>query len=160
MFVPNRWRSVDFSRIEAAGKFYYLEGLRDDMVAQVKPGQHLEFTIETRRVTETIAAVLEFSKRYCGPDSENNLSVVFRWKGLEGRILSTWASPDRRLSGAGTAHQDKIVAETEIPVSTPINAIGLHVEKVLKPVFRLFDGKEFESSVIQDIVEETLGRRM
>ena len=160
-YATSMFRSLDFSRMEASGRFYYLEGLRDDLVKNVVPGEHLEFAIEIGRVTEVIAACLAFAKEFCGPGSNNDLAFAFRWRGIGGRRLSTWASPNRGWSCLPNepADQDELVTYVTLPVETPPDAIGPHAEAVVRPLFRLFKGWAFESSVIQDIVTNRLNNR-
>lgn len=159
-YVTQTFHSLDFSRMDASGRFYYLEALRDDMVGQVSPSEHLEFVIETARVTESIAICLTFAKEFCGPDSLNDLAFAFRWRGLRGRRLSTWANSRRNFYSRELADQDEIVTYATMPVATMPDAIGLHVEALVKPVFRLFGGWEFQSSVIQDIVAGRLNSQL
>lgn len=159
-YVTKLFQSLDFSRIDASGRFYYAEAMRDDIAGRVTPGQHFEFAMETARVAEIIAMCLTFAKEFCGRDSPNDLAFAFRWRDLRGRRLSSWASPRRNFYSRGTADQDEIVTSTTMPVATVPDAIGLHVETVVKPLFRLFGGWEFDSSVIQDIVVERLRGRL
>jgi hypothetical protein len=158
--VTQMFPSLDFSRMDASGKFYYLEAFRDDMAEQVRPGEHLEFVIETARVAEIIATCLAFAKDFCGSDSSNDLAFAFRWRGLSGRRLSTWANPRRSFCSPDLACQNEVISYATMPVATVANAIGPHVEAVLKPVFRLFGGWEFKSSVIQDIVAGRLNNQL
>lgn len=158
-YVNARFHSLDFSRIEASGRFYYLEGLRDDLVAEELPAfERLEYVTETARVTEVIAVILLFAKMFCGSEAANEVTFSFRWRGLAKRWL--WFRSGRTLINRRQATQDEIVTHATIPVATPVQAIGLQVENVIKPVFRLFGGWEFESDVILEIVTDRLKRRL
>ena len=53
-----------------------------------------------------------------------------------------------------------IVSYATVPVATVPHAVGLLVEAVLKPMVRLFQGREFQSRVIQDIVTGRLNNRL
>jgi hypothetical protein len=159
-YVTQMFPSLDFSRMDASGAFYYVEALRDDMQKQVAPGKYLEFVIETARVTEIFAVCLAFAKEFCGADSSNDLAFAFRWRGLRGRQLSTWANPARMLRSRDVAEQDEIVTYATMPVAMPSSAIGLHVEGVVKSLFRLFGGRQFESRTIQEIVSGRLGNEL
>jgi hypothetical protein len=159
-YVTEMFPSLDFSRMDASGKFYSLEGLRDDLVKNVPPRQHLEFVIETARVAEILAMCLLFAKEFCGADSANELSVAFRWRGLADRHLSAWANPDRGFRTRNVASQDEFVTHVTVPVAIAPDAIGPHVEAVLKPLFRLFGGWEFQSRVLQQIVTDRVLNNM
>ena len=99
-YITRVFHSLDFSRMDACGAFYYLEALRDDVQQQVPVGKYLEFVIETARVAEIIAVCLAFAKEFCGAEASNDLAFAFRWRGLRGRELSTWANPGRMLRSA------------------------------------------------------------
>jgi hypothetical protein len=116
--------------------------------------------METARVAEIIATTLAFAKTFCGPDSTNELSFAFRWRGLAGRHLSSWASPDRHFFTAQTAQQDDLLTHVSMPIATVPEAIGLHVEAIVKPLFRLFGGTAFQSGVLQSIVTDRLNSRL
>jgi hypothetical protein len=155
-YVTVMFPSVDFSRIDSSGKFYALEGFRDDLTQHVPPKQYLEFVIETARVAETMATCLFFAKDFCGPESTNELCFGFRWRGLKGRRLSSWANPGRSFVTRDAAVQDELVTHVTIPIASAPDAIGLQVESVVKPLFRLFGGWEFESQVLQQIVADRI----
>lgn len=158
-YVETLFNTLDFSRMDESGRFYYVEALQDDITDQVPRGKHFEFVIETARVAEIIATCLAFAKEFCGPESSNDLVFAFRWRGLRGRWLSTWANPGRSLRLRESARQDEVITYATIPLATAPDAIGLHVEAVVKPLFRLFGGCEFDSRVIQDIVTRRLTNR-
>ncbi len=147
---------LDFSRIESSGKFYYLEPLPGDF-SQKPQLQYLEFVYETARIAEVIAVVLLFAKAFCGEESDNHVTFALRWKGLAGRRLG---SQERFFWSHGLATQNDFVTHATIPVSIAISAIGLHVESIVKQLFRLFGGQVFDSRVIQQIVEDRLNRRL
>ncbi len=155
-FDPQLFNILEFARIEASGKFYYLEGLRDDLSGQVTPGESLEFVIETRRVTECLATALTISRAFIGTDASNDLAVAVRWRGLSGRRIVSWAERGRHFVSAQTAHDDEVTTYTVLPVNTPLNAIAAHALKLIKPTFMLFGGWAFEDSVLESIVSSTL----
>jgi hypothetical protein len=158
--VAQHFKSLDFSRIESAGRFYYLEALRDDLARQIKPREHLDFVIETARITEIIATILLFAKHFCGNDSDNQVHFAIRWRSLAGRALSSWSDPARGFVDLQPSIKDELVQEVVLPVAIAVDAIGLHIETIVKPLFRLFGGRTFESGVIQQIVSGRLQRRL
>jgi hypothetical protein len=151
---------IDFSRIEASGKFCFIEGLHDDLSERIKPREQLDFVLQATRLTDTIAKILHFSKEFCGNDSDCELTLAIRWTGLLNRRLSSWAHPDRYFISRDVAHQDDILTHATIPVSCAIDGIGLHIESILVRVTRLFGGWKFDSRVIQQIVTERLVNRI
>jgi hypothetical protein len=153
------WRMLEFSRIDADGRFYYVESLNGDLQKFGVPKTDLEFVYETDRVTEIIAIALSFARAYCGREAKNDLVVAMRWKGLKDRFLSS-ARDHRAFRTPHKSKQDVKVTRTTIPLDIATNAIGLHIENLLKPVFALFGGWTFESSVLQQIISKRLGTRI
>lgn len=156
LYAPTLFNLLEFSRIESLGRFYYCEGLRDDLTANVAPGQHLEFVGETQRVTEIIATVLDISKIFCGTDSTNTITFTFRWRSLTGRHLSTWANPNRNYYSRSTSVQDDFERTVAMPVATVPEAIQPHVEAIMKQLFLLFGGEHFHETVLAQIIKRTL----
>lgn len=157
-YDPTLFNTLDFSRIEEAGRFCYIEGLRDDLTNTVPKGTQLEFVGQTKSVTEILTGVLTFSKAFCGPESKNEIAVGIKWRRLSGRRLTSWAHPRRGFATRALAQDDECVSHVVLPVATPSNAVGPHVENLVKPLFRLFGGWKFDSTVLQQIVGETLRR--
>ena len=127
-YVTQPFHSLDFSGMDASGRFYYLEALRDDMVGDVEPREHLEFVRETARVTKIIATCLTFAKEFCGSDSCNDLAFAFRWRGLKGRELSAWAHP-RRLSAQLHRQTRKRLLPTQRCPSRPLQVRSVRTLK-------------------------------
>lgn len=148
---------LDFSRIERSGQFYFFEPLPGDFSPRTKAHTVLEFVQETARIAEIIAVIMQFAKAFCGNDSKNQVTFAFRWEGLANRRLG---SMDRMSWSRGVATQNDYVTHATIPVSIAISAIGLHVESIVKQLFRLFAGHAFDSTVIQNIVEDRMNSRL
>jgi hypothetical protein len=158
-FEMEMWRMLEFSRIDAEGRFYYVESLNGDLQKIGKPKTDLEFVYETDRVTEIVAIALCFARAFCGPKATNDLVITMRWKGLKDRYLSSMRD-HRNFRAPRTAKQDVIVTHATIALDIATNAIGLHIERLVKPVFALFGGWSFDSSVIQRIVSNRLDTRI
>lgn len=153
---------LDFWRMEPAGKFYHLRGLEDDMpraVPAFPPGTLLDFLLQISRTAEVISIGLSFARSMGCDEKETALAFAFRWTGLKDRYLASWVEPSRSLRSAGKSEQDEMTTTVSLPLETPRGAIAPYVEKAVAPLFVLFDGKRFESSVIEGIVNQTVGRR-
>ena len=85
-----------------------------------------------------------------------SLAFAFRWSELKGRYLTSWVQPLRAFHKRAPASQDEVVTAVTVPLDTPRSAIAPHVEAVVRHLFALFRGTEFDSRVIRGIVEESL----
>jgi hypothetical protein len=154
---------LDFWRMEPRGVFYHLCRLEDDL-AQAHggpaPGKELDFSLQVSRVTEVISTGLSFARSLGCDEAKTSMIFGFRWAGLQGRHLTSWADRRRRFRPfGGMSNQDQIVRPLTVPLETPPAGIAPHVENVVRGVFALFGGREFESWIIEDIVKDTLRQR-
>jgi Putative DNA-binding domain len=154
IFTP----SVDFWRIEPRGWFYQICGLKDDLFPRLTPRTVLDFLIQISRTAEVMSIGLSFARSLGCDPTKTVLQFGFRWSRLQGRRLVSWAEPGRMLHTQDTSSQDVIVTSVTVPLDTPPTGIAPHVENAVRDLFALFGGMQFESRVITDIVNKTLGR--
>ena len=159
-YSTKMWVMLEFARIQSSGQFYYLEGLRDDLTPQrLQPHTQLEFVAETLQVTRTIATTLSFARMFCGDQTDNMITFVFRWRGLAGRHLTSWAHSDRSFYSDKPSTEDEVMTHTTMPISTANNALLPHVERIVKPLFLRFGGMEFVPQVLAQIVDDCVNNR-
>jgi hypothetical protein len=153
--------SLDFWRIETRGVFYHIRGLEDDFMAHrgLQPRTELDFCAQIGRVAEVMSMGLSLGRSLGCDEAKTSLVFGFRWTGLAGRSLTSWASPERRLRRIVAASQDEITTQATVPLETPQAGIAPHVENVIRDLFALFNGLELASAVIEDIVKKALGHR-
>ena len=148
---------LDFLRLSPQGKFYLYRVLEDDVTEEGRgpaPLTTLEFVFPVLHVAEAMAVGISFAKAM-GCDPENaKLSFAFRWSGLAGRVLSTWAHPVRGLLDSRSAYQNEVVAYQTIPLNTPLPALESHVYQVTKPLFEIFGGFTFAQQVIENLTRD------
>jgi hypothetical protein len=154
---------IDFMRKEPSGRFYLLRGLRDDLSIAGKPpppNTVLDFGLVILRVAEAIAVGRAFARAMGCPEEDTALEFGFRWRGMRGRALSSWANPSRHLSMSRTSVQDEILCRVSVPlIGAPETTID-HTYTVVSPLFGLFDGFEIARSVVADLVTRLLERRL
>lgn len=163
VIAPGLFRGhLDFWRIEASGRLYHLRGLEDDLIGDGGPPPYafLDFCLEVGRTAEIISDAMAIAQAFHPQPSEAQLCVAIRLRNLNGRGLTSWAQPGRYFHARAPAHQNDITTVVAMPLDTPRNAIGPYVERLVRPVFALFGGTKFETSVIDGIVQQTIGRRM
>ena len=158
----DRFGITDYWQINPAGRFYYVRALEDDVRQEthgLAPGSVLDFYLVVYRVTETISAVLQFS-RELGASGENLIAFAFRWRGLRGRILGSWSTPRRMLRQQRRAYDDEVKASIEMAGDVPESAVPSHVYQVVQQLFLTFEGYELPQQVIEEIASDVLKGRM
>jgi hypothetical protein len=154
------WNShFDFYRYDPTGNFYSFRILDDDGTSLVAPGIFLDYIIVTHRVLETLAVGFAFSKAMDYSIDESELFFGFRWTKLSGRKLNTWSNRTGSLWVSEMAEDDEIFSYIAIPLHTPIDAIAPFCQQVLNPLFRLFNGREFELPFYERELVNLLKRR-
>ncbi len=151
---------LDFWRLDPQGEFYQLEALQDDFheVRGVPRGTQLDFHLQVERVVEFVTAARSFARSMGCPEAGTSLACAFRWRGLKGRRLVSRRHPGSvRLRPA--AVQDELVSTLTVPLEVPPSALGPHVHEVLRPLFTLFGGAEFEATVIENLVRDIVAKR-
>lgn len=154
---------IDFNRFDPKGRFYYLSAFPDDIsTADHRPAAltALDSSIPVFHCAEAIAIGLAFAKAMgCSPEN-CTLQFVFRWTGLGGRKLSTWANPRRMpFFGRGAAYQDTITLYQTVPLDTPNSAIAGLLAPTLSPLYELFDGFKLSPANVEQLVDDLLNRR-
>ena len=154
---------VDFMQKKVNGHFYLLRGLQDDLTKShrgPKPNTELDFGISILRTAEAISVGRVFALALgCDPE-EAQLEFGFRWSGLKGRMLTSWASPERSLSRHLTAKENEIICRTTVPLFSSPENITEATYQVVSEVFALFDGYIIDLSVVDDLVRRLLERRI
>ena len=153
--------SLDFWRIGPPAVFYHIRALEGDFARppDYPYRKQLDFYLQIARVAEIISTGLSFG-RSLGCDAEKTSLVFgFRWKGLLNRDLASIIDPQRWIPPTAASHQDEVVTVVRIPLETPPTGIAPHVEKAVADLFMLFGGMQFESSVVEKIVNECLSKR-
>lgn len=153
--------NIDFWRLSPKGSFYLYRGLRDDIGKtdrSPKLGTALDFGLVIRKVAECISVAIDFAKAM-GAGENDTISFAFRWKGLKGRKLCSWANPERMLHYHPEAYQDDLSTEISIPIDTAKIALSGYVHQVTNDLFQVFDGYTLPEAATEDIVKKMIERR-
>lgn len=152
---------IDFMRLSPKGRFYLRRALQDDMQSSRKPEPmtRFDFTRPICGTAEAIAVGIAFAKAMgCDPE-KTQLAFGFRWTTLKERSLVSWADPRHFLLAKGPAYQDEFITCVEVPLQTPLSALGEIVNQVVQPLFEIFDGFELEKGVVEELTHEVLETR-
>jgi hypothetical protein len=108
---------------------------------------------------ECIATGLNVVKAL-GWDREAKLGFCFRWTGLGGRELASWANPLVNFAPGRVAEQDRVDCYVAVPVDTPVSAIGPYVETAINQLYILFRGMEMPREAVEHWVQRFVERRL
>lgn len=156
-------KQFDFMRKDPEGLFYLRRPLQDDTSVTDRgplPNTQLDFGLSILRVAEAIAVGKAFATALEYESETTTLEFGFRWAGLEGRVLSSWANPERFLRGNLVATQNEITCRTTVPLFASQESISEYTYDVVSPLFRLFSGFEISTEVVEDFVTRLLERRL
>ena len=160
--TPNL-RHIDFMRLNPEGRFYLRRAFEDDILTHLphspEPMEYFDFLFPVERTAEALAVGIAFAKAMgCDPE-KTQLAFGFRWTGLQGRQLTSWVEPMRHISPRGPAYQDEVTAFVEVPLETPLSALGEFVNQAVKPLFGVFDGFALSKDVVEELTRVLIERR-
>jgi hypothetical protein len=138
--------SYDYWAARNNGDFYLLQSLFEDRRAP----NEIFFNTRIVRTTEAIL----FLRNYCrnlGVLDSAMASVRVSHRGLAGRVLAS-SNANRSLSLNAQSAADESQSEIVLQVGMIEEQLVEHVEKLLSPMFILFDFQEFHEAVYTDIV--------
>lgn len=156
---------ADFWSISPRGSFFHWRQLEDDLRPTdrgIQPNTVLDFALVVLRTAEAVAVALHFARTLVEAErlSSSALAVAFRWNGLANRTLSSWASQGRYISPGRESFQNDVEVSRELPLDVPDDVLPSHVEALVAPVFRVFNGFVLSTRVIEDLVGRLLQRRL
>ena len=122
--------------------------------------KQLDFGLVILRTAEAISVALAFARAMGCPVETTSLSFVFRWTTMKGRELSSWANFHRHMPHGNTAYQGDITSQVIVPLKTPSSAIAEYVYPITKTVFEAFNGVEIGISVIENLTQRLIERRL
>ncbi len=149
----------DFWRISPEGKAFLLRGYQDDSPRQnFEPSTRFALTIPVWRVAEALL----HARRYALAISTEDSSILFKttWSGLNGRVLSTWASPHRfPLMDDRIARQDKVSSQREVFIDEIEANLPEVVHSIVRPLFEVFDFYEISPQLVAEEISRIRTRR-
>ena len=162
MFERGWGNTIDFMRLDPEGRFYLRRSLQEDISGNIQhpsPMTVFDFSLPVIRTAEAIAVGIEFAKGM-GCNLENTqLAFVFKWAKLRGRNLVSWSDPRRYISRGRSAYQDEVLTFVNVPLETPLSALGEYVNRAVQPLFEIFDGFVLGKDVIEDLTQRFIQRK-
>ncbi|MBW4465535.1 MAG: ATP-binding protein [Pegethrix bostrychoides GSE-TBD4-15B] len=162
--LERSWGShIDFMRLDPQGKFFLRRALEDDMQEpdrSPRPLTVLDWGLSIIRTAEAIAVGIAFAiSMGCLPE-KTTLAFGFKWSGLKGRKISSWANPRRVMFHSYSAYQDEVIVFVNVPLDTPLSALSQYVSKVIKPLFETFEGFTLGEDIIEEMTRSLIERRL
>lgn len=161
--IVNGWREIDFMRLDPRGRFYLRRALEDDISGSPSvssPLKVLDFGLPVIRTSEAIAVGIALAKAMgCDPE-KTELAFAFKWTKLRERELVSWANPGRYISPGRSAYQDEVFVHINVPLETPLSALGEFVNHAVQPLFEIFDGFVLGKEVVEDLTRRLIERRL
>ena len=148
-------------RLDPKGQFYLRQAFYEDVQGRnPEPMKCLDFTLPIKGIAEAIAVGIAFAKAMGYDLEKTQLAFGFRWTELKERNLVSLVEPTRHIWPRGPAYQDEVFVFVEVPLETPLFALGAHVNKAVKPLFEVFNGFELGDDVVEDLTRKTIERRL
>lgn len=151
-------QNLDFQRMHASGEFYLWRILDDDLTHKVRPRAAFDPTIAAYRVIEVLLVGLNFARALGAPD-DGNLGFLFKWKGLTGRVVESWAGRNVYFSGGRKSYDDEIETYVQLSVDTALSSVGMYAKKATDVLLGAFDGLSLREERYDELVEKMLSRR-
>jgi hypothetical protein len=155
---------IDFMRLDPKGRLYLRQALQDDVSGGSggpAPMQVLDFNLPVIRTAETIDLGIRFAKSMGCAAEETQLAFAFRWTKLRGRRLTSWANPRRSPPPMrSAAYQDEVLAFVNVPLDTPLSALGNYVYQAVQPLFEIFDGFVLSRNDVEDLTRRLIERKL
>lgn len=155
--------SLDFSRIEPAGRLYTRRPHFDDAMAdarRAKPAVILDPVPLIADVGEALASALIVA-RAIGATDDTSIGFVCRWSGLKGRRLATFSPGElgKLLLGGSICEDGAVTTTVTMPANTSPLAVSPSVGALTRPLFAAFMGFSVSDANLDRIVTMRLERK-
>lgn len=128
----------DFWRASPEGMMYLLRGYQEDSRPQTtEPGTVFDLTLPIWRVGECLLHAEQFARLLGEPSAPVLFSFTFQ--GLAGRVLTSWASPERYLSIDRKARQGEVTSTLQIEANTISTVLPEAVLTIVRPLYEIFE---------------------
>jgi hypothetical protein len=130
---------TDFWRVSPAGEAYLIRGYQEDAPETPRsiPGVSFDLTVPTWRTGEILLHAASLAAAM--GDHTAQVTVRFKWSGLNNRTIAAIGNPMRMLLGTYRSHE--ATYEHALTVQADQISAGLPelVDQVVRPLYELFD---------------------
>lgn len=131
---------ADFWRASLPPRMFLLRGYQEDSPVEPAPwqrGTFFDLTLPVWRVGEVLLHASRLAAALNVPDA--TVAVQFRWTGLAGRRLVSWADPRRDLFEERTSRQGEVLSTIRPTAAEIPDRLPELVQAVTQPLYELFD---------------------
>jgi len=156
--LESDWGSdtVDFWRIEAAGRLYEIRGFDEDLSKDLKASRSIAIVLPILRVADALIEAVSIARAMVRTPEDASLAVTLRWTDLAGRRLSNARWTRRLWQTNGPAIDDIAIASLTVPLDLPDSALAQRTFAALAPFYRKFQGFEVPQKIIDEEVQTML----
>jgi hypothetical protein len=121
-----------------SAEFYLYRAFQDDAPVRDRgpaPMTEFDFGLPVIRVAEAIGVALAYARALGTSGADAAVLLGFRWTGLQGRELSSWAQPLRHISPGRHAYRGEVFSNVVVPLDAPTSAIHQFVHSATGSLF-------------------------
>ena len=111
-------------------------------------------------MAEAIGVALAYARAVGTSGAGAAVLLGFRWTGLQGRELSSWAQPLRDISPGRHAYRDEVFSSVVVALETPTSAIHQFVHAATESLFEAFDGFQLSREIVEELTNRLFQRRL
>jgi len=153
---------IEFMRLDPKGQFYLKRALQEDIAENDRfpaPLSVLEIELPIIRTAEAITVGISFAKAMgCNPEN-TMLAFAFKWTMLKGRKLIGRSHPFVSAFPQ-RAYQEEVTVTVDVPLETPLSALGEFVNQAVKPLLEAFEGFTLNKNKIEGLTRRLIDRKL
>lgn len=101
--------------------------------------REIDFVWQVEIICDAIATGLAFTQAL-NEDENTILSFMFKWTGLQNRVLTTWAQPNWHINCESNSNVDDHTYEVNIPINATRENIVNYTYEIASDLFLIFGG--------------------
>lgn len=150
---------LDYWLAEFSGRLYMRKTFIDDTSpSEYRPaaGEALDPFFAAMDTARCVGASLALARALGFPADATRVLVGFRWTGLRGREINTWANQHLDVSPNRVAETDRTESLISVPLATSDGDLAPFVATALRPLFGVF-GWAPDARALEREIEGALG---
>jgi transcriptional regulator with XRE-family HTH domain len=150
---------ADFWRASPDAQLFLLRGYQEDGSENERavPGKIFDLTLPVWRVGEVLLHAESMARQFGVPGAR--VEIIAEWTGLEGRTLTSWANPDRWLVERNRSREATCFTSLAVQADQISDALPELVDRMVRPLFELFDFFELPPGLVADELARMRARR-
>lgn len=127
----------DYWRADPHGQMYLIRKLQEDTreIHNIQPGRYFELTLPVWRSGECLLHAGRLAARL----DADTVELSMTWTGLDGRELTSFASPNRMLMHGRVCHEDSVTTSVVTAADAISDTLPELVKELVGPLLARFD---------------------